>query len=257
MTKYYYQHDAPVVMSAEVIQSQNTAYQDGLDIDQIRDNTTIIAKLNEQLHDTQEIKRVKRIDILNNLTPQQRRSFLLGEYQIDSEEEQQYYNVTNQEVETLLKTDSDYFVVYKVIDDVEIAYSLKVLFDNANVIVIDKSERPIKINSIDLPIEIDGNLYYYHVNPRTDKQWEYTVLSAQIEEYLDSMEDKTQQDDFNMIRETIKERLLSFGIMDNLSALSACDIIATNENIKNYKESDYTPEEICTSLIEKIINEFM
>ena len=277
----------------DLISTQDQEYQRGLDNDQMNNNKLIIEKLEMWEQDQEEESRLKRLEYLNNLNSHDRRLFMLGELPVESEKgeesDQKYFNMSNKDAALI---DPDHFLVYRLTDYVELAYSLIDLYNNNNIKVSEVGE----IQSIQLPIDIYDIRYYYHVNPRFDTQWEYTVLSMCLQHYIDSdhssdhssikgikgitqndicnissekkygelefsdtnstnsTNDTSDTNDVNKIKTDLKTRLHLFGMEPELIQ-SAMELVATDDIICKYIGSNYTEEQILERLIASTLQE--
>lgn len=254
----------------EIVSVQNEEYESGLQHDQMQSNAEVIELLGQQEEARDEESRLKRLEILNNLSPQSRRLFMIGEYEIESEGQQKYYNVSDSEAELI---DPDYLLVYRLTEYATFAFSLVDLFEAGCIKVTSDN----KIDSISLPIKIDNdphdpcNTYFYHVTPEFDKQWEYDVISMQLKPLLTKKKlpspsspgspprrdvEDPENVSFHTIKETLRSQLQSYGI-DNEVIGTACDIIATEETIENYQISKFDSKQILEKLVERTLEQFI
>jgi len=240
-----------------LVKNQNRAYTESLIADRMKENQSIVAKLETYSSEKDERDRLARLEKLNAMDAHQRREYILRTTYCKNETDCQkmdcddnHTNHTNHanHTENVCEEENDnvndaMIWTYTINGKHSFQFNIEELYRSGRITINTR-----KIESVLLPVNIDGFEYNYYLSPDTDAQWDYTILWYIVENFqLEESSDVVYRRIVKIKATTLEKLSSQLGI-----AYAKFD----DEQLREYIEADCTDAQIVTKLIEKTIQQY-
>lgn len=238
-------------------------YNRGLLLDQIKNNEKIIKLLDEYFERKEEQDRIKRLKIMNNLSPKSKRKMLSKSPNISDDGDSEFINFDPNKFYDPL------FTLTLNIDDYTFIYDLKTLYEEKRIHFNDQQ----KIEYIQVPVLVDNVEESYTISDKLTNQWDFDFIEQVIKKleesnpsdntrfekpfYEEEVFEEEVFEELDFIKKNIQTKLYSLGFDKENVDNYINNYEELDDLIDNYEKSDFSKDRIIEKMVETFLNNFI